>query len=318
VSIETITTGTRIPLTELVGDWLTHLEGANRSRQTLKTYSAGVQSFLRWHLREFPAAEPQIDRKTVDLWLTALRREGKAPSSIRLWWNTLRLFTGWLADPDVAELDRDPLANMKPPKGGKPQVKRVDDDDIKALIAQCKGRSFADRRDYAIVMVLATTGMRASECVNLTVEDIDKANRRIIIQHGKGDKARVVPLAPKTADAVNAYLRARRSPMTARGALHPLAHTGTLWLGELQHPSFGYQGLARAIGQRAAAAGLEGFHLHRLRHSFASRFLAAGGTEADLMMLCGWSDPAMARLYSQDTARERALANAAGMPLDVF
>jgi hypothetical protein len=67
-----------------------------------------VQSFLRWHQPEFPAAEPVIDRKSVDLWLTALRREGKAPGSIRLWFNCVRLFTGWLADPDIAELDRDP------------------------------------------------------------------------------------------------------------------------------------------------------------------------------------------------------------------
>lgn len=304
-----IITQTTVPLAELVDDWLISLEANGKSQATLKAYAAGVRGFLRWHGQEFPAAEPMIDRKTVELWLTDLRRAGKAPGSRRLWSSAIRLFTAWLAHEDVAELDRDPLEKMKLPSAGKPLVRCLPDDEIDRLLQACRGTSFADRRDKALVYVLASTGLRAGECMALNVGDVNFGERKIYVHHGKGDKERKVPLTPKTAEAVKAYLRARRG--------HRLAQTGTLWLGEMSRP-FGYQGAARALGNRAKAAGIEGFHLHRFRHSFASRFKQKGGSDDELMALAGWSDPTMARLYTQDTVRERALKTALGMDLDKF
>lgn len=148
----------------------------------------------------------------------------------------MKLFTAWLADPDVAELERDPLARMKAPPAGNPSVKSLADADIEALLKACRGTTFADRRDKAMIYMLASTGMRAGELMALTVADVDVPGRTITIRHGKG----------------------------------------------------GYQGAVKALSNRAQAAGVEGFHLHRFRHSFASRFKRKGGSDDELMSLAGW------------------------------
>ena len=102
-------------------------------------------------------------------------------------------------------------------------------------------------------------------------------------------------------EVIDRYLADRKS--------HPLARSGLLWLGA-QGRTFGYDGLSKALGERAKAAGVEGFTPHRCRHTFASRWLAAGGSESGLLAVCGWSDFDMIRHYTRDTAAKRALDEA--------
>ena len=62
-------------------------------------------------------------------------------------------------------------------------------------------------------------------------------------------------------------------------------------------------------------AGLNGFHPHLLRHTAASRWLAAGGSEGGLMAVAGWSTRDMIDRYTRATAAERAAAEARGLNL---
>jgi integrase len=57
---------------------------------------------------------------------------------------------------------------------------------------------------------------------------------------------------------------------------------------------------------RAKQAGVEGFYLHRMRHTAATRWLAAGGSEGGLMAVAGWSNRQMLDRYVAATASERA------------
>lgn len=311
MTADIITESTIIPLAELAESWFISLEAEGKSPATVKAYRRGAQSFIGWHETTYPAAVPVLDPASVRAFLVDLRKAGQKPGTLRLRYNALKLFAAWLVA--EGELDRDPLAAMKPPKLDKPMVDAVPDADFDRLLKACKGISFADRRDTALLLVMVSTGLRAGEVAALTIEDVDLKGRIIHVKHGKGDKERAVPLLDKIrldapgqpvfspAQAIDRYLRARRG--------HKLAHTGLLWLGEMSRP-FGYQGMARALGLRAEAAGVEGFHMHKLRHSFAGRWLAAGGSEDSLMAVAGWSDRNMIQRYAASDRLKRAIDEA--------
>ena len=221
----------------------------------------------------------------------------------------MKLFSRWLAE--EGETSTDPLARMKPPKAGAARVDSLSDDGIAALLKACAGSGFADRRDTAIITLLSTCGLRAAECIGLRVADVDLHAGELTVTRGKGGKSRRVGFGPQTARALDRYLRTRRA--------HPAASaSAALWLPIAGHRTFTYQGLAQMIRVRAKMAGLTGVHAHRLRHSFASNWLAAGGSEDGLMSAAGWSDRNMIGRYSRDTAQTRAVAEAKRLQLGQF
>ena len=107
--------------------------------------------------------------------------------------------------------------------------------------------------------------------------------------------------------ALDKYLRLRRS--------HPEAGKPFLWLSE-HHGKLTYVGLRWTLNQRAELVGIERFHLHLMRHTAASRWLTAGGSEQGLMMMmAGWSDRSMLDRYTRATASDRAMDEAPGLGL---
>jgi integrase/recombinase XerD len=88
-----------------------------------------------------------------------------------------------------------------------------------------------------------------------------------------------------------------------------------LWLGARTYQPLGAHGLRDALAARAGAAGISGFHPHVLRHTAASRWLAAGGTEGGLMSVAGWSSREMLDRYARATASQRAADEARSLGL---
>jgi integrase len=180
-------------------------------------------------------------------------------------------------------------------------IEPLTDDELRTLIKACAGSNIRDRRDEALVRFMVETGARAGETVGLLVADVDLHAGTAIVRRGKGGKGRIVPFGPFTSRAIDRYMRLRRS--------HRLAATPWLWLGDRGKP-FVYDGLHKTLRYRAALAGIPNFHPHRLRHTAAHRWLAAGGSEGGLMAVAGWTRPDMLMRYTQARAAERAAAEA--------
>ena len=62
----------------------------------------------------------------------------------------------------------------------------------------------------------------------------------------------------------------------------------------------------RTLKSRAADAGVIGFHVHRMRHSAAVRWLRSGGSEVGLQRHCGWTDRTMIGRYVQAASEQLA------------
>lgn len=286
----------------LLGSWTLHLRACRKSPKTIETYGQGVRRFLAWCAET--GTEPVLDRRTVDAFVAGLLDAGAEGTTARVRQMALRRFSAWLVDEE--ELDRDELLGIKPPQLDVKVLEPLTDDELVALIAACKGKGFRDRRDEAIVRTMAETIARSEETLSMTVSGTDPREGVAIIERGKGGKGRRVPFGPQTGIAIDRYLRARRS--------HRLADTDTLWLGD-QGKGFGYPGLRRAMLRRAEAAGIEDFHLHRLRGTGATRWRRKGGSESGLMTLGGWTRLDMVRRYTDFAASELATEEARGLGL---
>ena len=163
------------------------------------------------------------------------------------------------------------------------------------LLAAVEGPRWLDRRNVALVSLMARAGLRVGEVVALDVKDVELNNRSgwALIRRGKGLKERRVPLSAEARRALREYLEVR-----------PDASTGVLFLSRTLEP-LGARDVQRMITEAARRAGItKQVTPHTLRHTFATRFLQRGGDLATLQAVLGHANLATtARYLHPDAAR---------------
>lgn len=278
------------------------MRSAGKSDKTITTYTMGVSRFLRWCADT--GTPPELTKANAQAWVADLLDSGAQSTTATTWLGALKRFGAWLAEEDV--LPANLIERMSTPKINEKVTATLSDDDLKRLLKTCQTKSLRDRRDEAIIRLISETGLRAGELVALQLADLDLDRQLATVTRGKGGKGRIVPFSPQTATAMDRYLRVRRQ--------YAAPGNSNLFIGA-QVPTFGYWALAATLRRRAKEAGVEGFHLHKLRHTAATRWLRAGGSEGGLMAVAGWSSRQMLDRYVKASASERAAAEARGLNL---
>lgn len=284
-------------LRDLLKSWELTLRSERKSAHTIDSYTRSVRLYLEWCSLE---KHPPLERQTLQRYVTHILDSGSQANTARTRQMAVRRFTAWLADPDIDEIDADPFVGVRPPKIDTKVVQGLSEDDLRLMLKACAGRDLNARRDEAMLRLLVETGMRAGELMALKTYDINLGEGQLVIRRGKGGKGRAVAFSATTAAALDRYLRVRRR--------HRYADSGELWLTKTgASDGMTYHGMRMALLGRAEAAGVTGFHVHKLRHTFASRWLSAGGSEGGLMVAAGWASRSMVDRYSRATAGERSM-----------
>lgn len=208
----------------------------------------------------------------------------------------LQQFFRWAERED--EIQSSPMVGLDPPAIDEKVVDILSDDELRLLLGSAEGKDFTDRRDAALMRLLIDSGLRASEIMGLTVEDVDLDDYAAIVT-GKGRKQRLCPFGNRTGEALDRYLRVR--------ARHKHAARPEFWLA-IKGP-LSTSGLTQMLRRRAAVVGIEKIHPHMFRHTWAHRWLANEGNEGDLQALAGWSSPQMVGRYGASAKAERARQN---------
>ncbi len=114
-----------------------------------------------------------------------------------------------------------------------------------------------------VVILLATTGLRLTECMSLKKDSIDLDSKELKIL-GKGGKRRVVPLLESTAEMLAGYMEARQSDS-------PFVFPGNTRTGYAE-----IYNVEKTLKRACLRAGVEPFTPHQLRHLYATEMLRSG------------------------------------------
>jgi site-specific recombinase XerD len=217
-----------------------------------------------------------------------------SPTTASVRFKSLQQFYGWLTREEWIEAN--PMAGLRPPKPTEKPVPVLSDDDLRALIAACQGKEFADRRDEAMVRLFIDTGMRVAEMCGIRLTDLDMRADQVTV-HGKGDRVRILPFGAKTGTSLERYLRLRTR--------HQLARLPELWLGS-RGRAMTTSGVTQMLERRAATAGIKHVNPHMFRHAAASYAMEHGLGDDAVMRLFGWRTRTMLNRYGAAVADERA------------
>jgi integrase/recombinase XerD len=154
------------------------------------------------------------------------------------------------------------------------------DPEVDALLAACGQATRTGRRDHTMLALTIQTGLRISELISLTCQDITLATGANVHTVGKGRKARRTPLTPPTRTLLKAWLKER-----AGAPEEPLFPTSTgkrLSRDAIEHRLAHHLKIAATKCPSIAAKHVT---MHTLRHTAAMRLLLAGN---DITVIALW------------------------------
>jgi site-specific recombinase XerD len=146
---------------------------------------------------------------------------------------------------------------------------------VELLLKKCNQSSPTGQRDYTILLLLARLGLRASEIVHMTLDDIDWDASELIVK-GKGGRHDRLPVPKDVGITLARYIRQVRPRCLSRRVFI-----------KLHAPHQGFKGSASVtliVHQALGRAGIEvpGRGAHLLRHSLATRMLGAGASLTEI------------------------------------
>ncbi|GAB6389159.1 site-specific tyrosine recombinase XerD [Stutzerimonas marianensis] len=221
----------------------------------------------------------------------------KARSTARLL-SGLRGFYRFLVREGLVAVD--PTLQVDLPRLGRPLPKAMSEADVEALLAAPELGDPLGLRDRAMLEVLYACGLRITELISLTLEQVN-LRQGVLRTFGKGSKERLVPLGEEANHWLERYLRdARRELLGAK-------------IGDVVFPSQRGDQMTRQtfwyrIKLHAKVAGITAsISPHTLRHAFATHLLNHGADLRTVQMLLGHSDLSTTQIYTH-VARARLQA----------
>lgn len=234
--------------------------------------------------------------------LSKLGRDGKTPRTIARMLSSLRQFYLWMVGNEMRE--DNPCERIKTPKIGRALPKDLSEADVDNLLAAPDTSTAMGLRDKAMLEVLYACGLRVSELMNLSLEQVN-LNAGWLQITGKGNKTRLVPLGEYANEALEDYLTHARSELVAHlKSGNCQAVFLTTQGGYMTRQNFWYM-----IKKYAKIAGIEkDLSPHTLRHAFATHLLNHGADLRSVQLLLGHSDLSTTQIYTHvATARLQQL-----------
>lgn len=295
--------GRAITVAELAERYMSVHVAANCNRHTARIYRGTLDNHL------LPAFGPKpldaVDRSDVAEWHHRLRSTPRAAN--RALGLLSRMFS-LAADWDLQSEPYNPCRNIRKYREQRRErfLTREEYQRLGAVLFEMERDGSAWRHSVAALRLLMLTGCRVSEILTLRWDDVDRKTGEIRLRSSKAG-ARMIPLTPMAA-RVLARLECIRLP-------------GVPWLFVARTPGKRLASLTPDWHRIRVRAGLGDVRIHDLRHSFASRALAAGESLSMIGRLLGHADIDSTARYAhlaQDAERRAAARVGTSIGADIL
>ena len=238
----------------------------------------------------------KINEMDITKYLEYLKDKKKlSPRSIERHLTTLRGYFKYLVK--MNKLNYDITKNIDNLKIGKHLPSVLTPDEIEKIMDIKLDNPF-NYRTKAMLEVMYGSGLRVSELVNLTLNDIDLFNDTILI-HGKGNKERIVPLGDYAKEYLTSYLNVRNSLIKRKNG-----NFDKLFLNNHGKP-ITRNGFNFLLNKLLQEKGIDKeITPHTLRHSFATHMLDNGADLRTIQELLGHSDIVTTRIYTHVSKKQ--------------
>lgn len=280
------------------------LQRVGKSPHTVKAYTQDLAGFATWFAQTTGGDfTPQaVDPRDISEYRGYLVRNGAKPATANRKLIALRRFFQWAKRAELCTGSPFEVLERVLVRQQRANTPRwlTRSEQLTLLRAVRKAE---DLRDLALMQTLLGTGLRISELADLQIVDLEMGERGgwLTVRHGKGGKARRVPLDNATRQVLAAYLEARKEEPEEE-----------LFLGQrgpISAPAVHY-----LVKQYAYQAQLEGVTAHTLRHTFAKNLVDAGVPLDQVATLLGHESLDTTRIYTRPSVGdlERAVRRAGG------
>ncbi|MCF7554506.1 site-specific tyrosine recombinase XerD [Pseudomonas petrae] len=264
------------------------------SDNTRDAYRSDLALFNGW-LQEKGVDLMSVSREAILDHLAWRVDNGYKPRSTARLLSGVRGFYRYLLREKLIAVD--PTLQVDMPQLGKPLPKSLSEADVEALLGAPDLSDAIGQRDRAMLEVLYACGLRVTELISLTLEQVN-LRQGVLRMMGKGSKERLVPMGEEAIVWVERYMRdARHELLNGRPSdvLFP-SQRGE----QMTRQTFWHR-----IKHQAKVAGIgKSLSPHTLRHAFATHLLNHGADLRVVQMLLGHSDLSTTQIYTH-VARAR-------------
>lgn len=197
-------------MVQLLEEYNIYLSDSGKSENTVKSYTLHINGYMKWYEETYGSVCTKLYRANILDYISYLRNIKKANAkTINAKLSALMNFNEYLIEhklQDEIVVTKKDTIKVQSQYASPSIVTKQEVEAFRQTILTHQGS-----RDYAIVTLLAYSGLRISEALNLTLSDINVVSREVRVSEGKGNKQRIVYLNDKIINAIKEYMKKRNS-----------------------------------------------------------------------------------------------------------
>ena len=264
-------------------DFLKNIKGL--SENTAKAYQRDLNKFSKFLESIAIESLENISEEKCSAWIADLFQNDVSARSIQRHISSVKGFFSYMKK--IGLVQSSPFELINSPKSPNHLPNILSPEEVSQLL-NFKPKNSQDKRDFAIIELIYSSGLRVSEAVNSNLSDFEDNNNflRVI---GKGSKTRLVPVGRFAQNAIKEWISARKKILTSDDALFV----------NLRGSRISTRSVQERIKNIALKQGLPPVNPHMLRHSFATHLLESSGDLRSIQELLGHSSLSTTQIYTR-------------------